>query len=361
MFGFGSKKFLGVDIGSSGIKVAEVKFQGDKPYLTNYAWMQFSGIKGVESTLSLPDEFISLCLRRMIKEAGFDSEKVNLSIPASGGLITLIEFPETIEKDLAQAIRFEAHKYIPTALEDVVFSWDIVKRESIQPEIKAPGMIETKAPKTGSKKIEVLLVAASKSKVSKFEKIIQDAGLDLESIEIESFSLSRSLIGSDQGNFLIIDIGHRICNIILVEKGIIKVNRNIDAGGRDITRVIARNMNLDDSRAEQVKLSTANFFSSESSIVFPALDVVVEEVSRVLSSFYGKDSGMKLDGVILSGGSANLGGLEGYFSERLKTKVIIGNPFGRVAYNKEIEPLIPKIKSEMAVAVGLAIRGENKK
>jgi Tfp pilus assembly PilM family ATPase len=96
MFGLGSKKFLGVDIGSSGIKVVEVKFQNDKPYLSNYAWMQFSGTRGVESALSLPDEFVAACLRRLIKESGFDSKRVNLSVPASGGLITLIEFPETI-------------------------------------------------------------------------------------------------------------------------------------------------------------------------------------------------------------------------------------------------------------------------
>lgn len=364
MFGLGSKKFLGVDIGSSGIKVVEVKFQNEKPYLSNYAWMQFSGTRGVESVLSLPDEFVAACLRRLVRESGFDSRRVNLSVPASGGLITLIEFPETIEKDLAQAIRFEAHKYIPTALEDVVFSWDIVGRSSFPK--NAPEK-SSKSPKPmgnsreGGGKLEVLLVAASKNKVAKFEKIVQDAGLELESIEIESFSLVRSLVGNDSGNFLIIDMGHRICNIILVEKGIIKINRNIDAGGRDITRAIARNMNLDEGRAEQMKLGTPDFFSKEASIIFPTLDVVVGEINRVLGSFYGKDGGVRLDGIILSGGSANLGGMDKYFSEKLGIKTYLGNPFGRVAYDKELSGIIPKIKSSFSVAIGLAIRGENKK
>jgi len=354
MFSFGSKKILGVDIGSSSIKVVEVKFQGGKPYLTNYAWMQLSGIKNVESTASLPDDFLSLCLARIIKEGNFSTKKANVSIPSSGGLITLIEFPETIKKDLDQAIRFEAHKYIPSALEDVVFSWDVVGRKGSSLISK----IEDKKKENddlSKNKLEVLLVAASKNRVEKYESIVRGAGLSLESIEIESFSLSRSLIGNDQRNFLIIDIGHRICNIILVEKGIIKMNHSIDVGGRDLTRIISRNMNLDNKRAEQVKMKT-NFFQEKASIQFPPLEVITSEINRILDSYYGKNNRSRLDGLIISGGTASLKGIESYFSEVAQAKIYPANPFGRLLFSAQIKPLLLNVKPNFGVAVGLAIR-----
>lgn len=363
MFGLGAKKILGIDIGSAGIKVVEVRFQGGKPHLRNYAWMNVSGIGKINDTQSLPDEVLSACLKRVIKEGDFSAKKANLAIPASGGLVTLIEFPASIEGDLDQAIRFEAHKYIPSALEDVVFSWDVVGRKNSGNKIINRKEDQNNKPDPQKKddgKLEILLVAASKNKVERYEKIIKDAGIELESVELESFSLVRSLVGKDQRNFLIVDIGHRICNIILSEKGIIKVSRNIDVGGRDLTRIISRSMNLDERRSEQVKM-TSDFFQESSSVDFPPLEVIAGEIKRILDNHYGKDDRSKLDGVILSGGTAGLKGLAKHFSKIIGVEVFFGNPFGRLVLSEEVKPLSEKIKSNFGVAVGLAIRSEKEK
>lgn len=355
MFGFGKNKFLGIDIGTSTIKIVEIKMSSSKPMISNYAWMKVGKIGEIKSNSF--DSTLPLYLNKIIKEGDFKSSEVYISIPAFGGLITLIEFPEMNKEDLDQAIRFEAHKYIPTSLEDVVLSWDIVSKKTSNHLLKKTADEAKDGTAESGDKVQVLLVAAPKNKVAKYEELIIASGLDLKSIEVESFALLRSLVGNDQGNFIVVDIGARVCNIILIEKGIIKVNRNIDAGGMDITRAIARGMNISEERAEKMKISGKDFLSKESNINFPSLDLIISEVKRVLGAFHKGDGGSRIDGIILSGGTAGLAGIEKYFSDSLGTRTIIGNPLRRVEYDAAVEPKLNEIKSQLSVAIGLALKG----
>ena len=215
MFGFGKNKFLGIDIGNSSIKIVEIKIGNNKPVLSNYAWITLPMVPG-EAQKDFSEEALAEYLRRILRSAKFKSKEAYVSMPAFGGLITLIEFPEMSKEDLDQAIKFEAHKYIPTSLDDIALSWDILNK-------KGSSLVRNReSEELGDKteasdaKLQVLLVAAPKSKVKRYEKIVKEAGLDLNLIEIESFSLMRSLVGNDTGNFMIVDIGYRLCNIILV-------------------------------------------------------------------------------------------------------------------------------------------------
>lgn len=348
MFGFGNKNtFLGIDIGTSSIKILEIKIKDKRPVLSNYAWMKVGGSEGDVMTASL-DGTLPGYLKKLIKEANFASKASFVSIPSFNGLISLIEFPEMEEKDIAQAIRFEAHKYIPTPLEDISFSWERVGKKAGNKE--ASGGVQGGT-------IQLLLAAAPKNKIKKYESLAKQAGLDLRGIEIESFSLTRSLVGQDKGKFIIADIGSRVCNIILLEEGIIKVNRNMDAGGRDITKAISKSMGIEEARAEQIKTSGKNFFENGSGMFFPVLDLIAGEIKRVLAAYYKNENNPKADAVILSGGTAKFPGIEKYFSDSLGIKTIIGNPLSRIDYDKKLEPIIGQINTQFSVCAGLALKG----
>jgi type IV pilus assembly protein PilM len=357
MFGLGKNRFLGIDIGTSSIKIVEIKIGNNKPILSNYAWIKMSGISG-DNQSELSDVVLIRYLKRMLDAAKFKSNKAYVSMPAFGGLITLIEFPQMSKEDLDQAIKFEAHKYIPTSLDDIALSWDVLNIKNVPLVAKREDAgIKTETTASPNLKLQVLLVAAPKSKVEKYEKIIAEAGLSLNSIEIESFSLLRSLIGNDAGNFVIIDIGSRVCNIVLVEKGVIKVNRNIDAGGKDITKVISHSMDIDEERAEKFKISNDGLLSKESNMKFTTLDLIIDETKRVLSTYYKNEREKKVDGIILTGGTAGLVGIDKYFGDALNIKTIIGKPLGRIDYDPKLEPRLREIGSQFSVSVGLALRG----
>ncbi|MFA6383123.1 MAG: type IV pilus assembly protein PilM [Parcubacteria group bacterium] len=357
MFGFGQNRFLGIDIGTSSIKIAEIKIGNNKPILSNYAWMKISGASGDAQT-EFSDVVLSKYVRRMLGAAKFKSKKAYVSMPAFGGLITLIEFPQMSKEDLDQAIKFEAHKYIPTSMDDIALSWDILNIKNA-PLVAKREEIESKmdVSANANSKLQVLLVAAPKSKVEKYEKIIAETGLSLNSIEIESFSVLRSLVGNDAGNFVIIDIGSRVCNIVLVEKGVIKVNRNIDAGGREITKVISRSMDIDEERAEKFKISNKDLLSKETNMKFTTLDLIIDETKRVLNTYYKNEGEKRVDGIILTGGTAGLSGIDKYFGEALNIKTIIGNPLGRIGYDAKLDSKLREIGPRLSVCVGLALRG----
>ncbi len=343
MFNFNRNSFLGIDIGVSNIKIVELKLRKGKPYLTNYAWLCIERIGYKNDNIN--SNFFKLTLpkylRKIIKEARMKEKNAYVSIPASGGLITLIDFPDVPDSELEQAIKFEAHKYIPTSLDEVGLSWKVVKDNS------------------GKK---ILLVVASKNKIIAYEKIIKEAGLKSKGIEIESIPLVHSLVGNDKGNFFILDIGYKVCNIIYVQKGIIVANRNINAGGEEITNTIAKALGVTHEKAETMKLSHKNFFSRESNIQFPILEVISQEVARILESLSRNGNQPDIEALILSGGTAELIGLADFFQKKFKIKTFVGNPFSRIDYDKKLEPFIDKIKSQFSISVGLALMGlKNKK
>lgn len=356
MFGFGKNSFLGIDIGTSSIKLVEIKIKGNKPVLANYAWVYLENLTGEKRAL-FSDNWPAY-IERMLREAKFGTKDAFIAVPAAGALITLVEFPSISSEDLDQAIRYEAHKYIPTSLDEVVISWDVVSQ--IEQVKKTSGLFGGKSEEKAEisdAPTQVVLVAAPKSKVENYEKLVKDCGLGLKGMEIESFSLVRSLVGNDQGNFIIVDIGSRICNIILVERGIIKVNRNIDAGGRDITRVIAHSLSIDEERAESLKSSNKDFLTGETTLEIPALEIIVLEIKRVLNEYYKSEAGTQINNLILSGGTANMTSIDKYFQKALGIKAIIGNPLGRIEYDKKLESRLAGVKSQLAVSVGLALRG----
>lgn len=355
MFGlsFGKNAFIGVDIGTSAIKIVELKSDSGKPVLSNYAWMSFDGyFRKDDSSSTTYEKVLPQYIKRIINEAGIKSKYAHIAIPAFGGLIMLIEFPQMDKGDVEQAIRFEAHKYIPASLDEVVLSWDVLNSGKNT----VPNDAELE-----KEKLQVLLVAASKNRVGKYEKIVSEAGLKLESIEIESFSMARSLVGDDPGNFIIADIGSRVCNILLIEKGVIMINRNIDAGGKDITHTIAKSMAIGEERAEKLKMGGKNFFANDSYINFHTLEIIRDEIARTANAYSQDGSKLKIDSLILSGGTASLMGLTEYFTQSLKIKTIVGNPFGRIICDKKIEPALKKIGTQFSVAVGLALKGIEQK
>ena len=351
-FSFGKNSFLGVDIGMSTIKIVELKLHRDKPYLENYAWLSIDKLGKKNDNIN--SDFFKTTLpkyiKKIIQEAKIKEKKAYVAIPASGGLITLIDFPDVPDGDMEQAIKFEAHKYIPTSLDEVGLSWEVIEDNF------------TNSPDVEKKERKVLLVVASKNKIIAYEKVINQIGLKAKGIEIESIPMVHSLVGKDKGNFFILDIGYRTCNIIYVQKGIIMANRNINAGGEDITNTIAKALGVTYEKAEAMKISDKDFFNLESNIQFPSLGIISQEVARILESLSRNGNQPSIDALILSGGTANLTGLANFFQQKFKIKTTVSDPFSRIEYNKKLEPFIDNMKSQFSISVGLALMGlENHK
>ncbi len=351
---FGSQNedyYVGVDFGTRSVKAVEIRTKKDKVELVNYGWVTLDQVANDPVDVSAvangqeqgsPDyaELLRRALRALLASVDPKATNVNVAIPAFNGLVMTVDFPLMNDAELAQAIQYEARKYIPTSLEDVNISWD---RTSVD---------------EANKKMKVILVAAPKSEVQYYDNLFEGTDVKVDSLELETFALVRSLVGNDKGRYILLDVGSKTTNLVLVEDGNVHLNRNIDVGGTDLTSTIAENLNIDPKRAHEMKEGGKNFFSGPMPIMFPSLDYIIGEVQRILAM---QEGGAAIDAIVLSGGSAKLAGLVEYVAAATNLKVTIGNPLSRVVMDPKVARYVEeKTGSALAVAIGLALRSAEK-
>lgn len=360
--GFNKNYFLGIDFGTSSIKVVELEYKNGSVYLSNYGWIEIPPKKKMgDFEIKNEDEDDGekiYLLKKVIEEMGVKSRTAYLSMGSFRGLSSLITINDIHENDLDEVIRSEASKYIPVSLDEVYLSSDIVSRkvekldEKNSASAKALGKKEREV-------VEVLLVAAPKEDVHKYERVVEECGLKVASFELDIFSATRAVVGDDLGKFLIVDIGAKISNIILIDKGVIRINRNINVGGDEITKNIASNLNVSWDRAEEFKKKNNYLKEEGKSIVLPILNLIAKEAKRVIELTSGGNNLSKpIDSVILVGGGSDVSGIVDIFSEMLGNIVSVGNPWNKILIeNDKLKDISLETSPLFTVATGLAIKG----
>lgn len=350
--------FIGIDFGTSSIKVVELLCKNQQVFLQNYGVVDFNQEENkkqfAEQKKSYYKTKVNTAIRKLLERMKVNSKSAYVSLPGFSGLITIIELPKMQDEELEKAIQFEAHKYIPSSLDEISISWEIIEHAD-SAEMPLTSLSDES---DLGKKSKILLVAAPKKEVERYEKFVSGIKPELAAVELENFSITRALVGNDSGNFLIIDIGARATNIVLIEKGVIIVSRNIDTGGSDITSALSENMNVSRQRAEIFKKGEEDILNNrESLIVIPAMEFIVNESKRIITAYKTKNKDSRIDGVLLSGGTAKMKGIEKYFSSALGINVAVGNPWRRIIVKENASSLIKNLGGSFSVAIGLALRG----
>lgn len=347
---FSKERYLGVDFGTESIKAVELEYRGGRPTLVNYGEATlFSPHQSNRPAVRSFQEDMAVKFRILLERMKPETKEACISMPSFLGLISLIEFPEMTDAELAEAVRFEARKYIPSSLDDVSLSWESLGAKDSDPSEGEAGK---------NRKLEVLLVAALNKDVWQYEGYVKAVGYDMRLLELETFSIARSVVGSDQGTFLVIDIGARAANIILVENGYVKKSRSIDAGGRDVTRSLAESLNISPDRADTLKKSGKDFLNAKDvAVIFPAIETIASEAGRMIDSWKSKDPERKIDGIILSGGTGRLTGLSQYLSKKFGIPATLSDPWRSIAYPENLRPKIDMIGASFSAAIGLALYG----
>jgi type IV pilus assembly protein PilM len=210
---------------------------------------------------------------------------------------------------------------------------------------------------TGHGAVKVLLVAAPKDDVRRYEEVLTSVGLEMSALEIETFSLVRSLVGQQQGTHLIVDVGARATNIILVENGIIFANRNVDFGGIEITQSLSDSLNISAERAEQIKKEQIVIGNESMRVMLPTVELLKGEIERIIASYKKKSPSNVVNSIILSGGTGKLYGLDKLLAEHFGIQTVTGNPWSGVAFDQSLAPAVAQIGPTFSVVLGLALRG----
>ena len=344
-FSFGGDNlFLGIDIGDSSLKMVELRKKNRQIQLVNYA---FSENVSEMNFMKVDDiAYLASAINKVRAGAGILGKRVTASLPTFTVFSSIINVSVNDKKALPMAVNEEAKKVIPLPLEEMTLDWKVVADEK--------GKVPTKG------NLRIFLTGSPKKLVRKYVEIFKAAKLELASLETETFSLVRSLLGNDKSTVMIVEIGANSTDFSIVRESIPVLNRSLTVCSTTITKELAAAMGLSYAEAEQFKLDLGLSLGADSREELPPmiakiLEPIVTEMQYMIDFYQSQNSG-RVEKIILSGGGAMLVNLSGYLSKRLNLQVIIGDPWSRISYPAELKPVLAEVGPKLAVAIGLAMR-----
>ncbi len=337
----GSDSYFGLDIGTTGVRVVQLRAGGGNPALVTYGSADLP--PGLSTSDSPMDQSkVADVIKQLVKDAKITTKNVVAGIPSALAFATVITTPKLNDQELAKAIKLQADQYIPTAADQVKMDWQVV------------------GPAKDPNQMEVLLVSAPNTGVNKYMNIIDRAGLQLEALEMNAVALIRSLMPREDTAVMIVDVGSLYTDIAVVHKQAPKLVRSINVGGSTFIKAVSQSLGL---AAEQAEQFTKKFGLMQDKLegqvykaIKPSLDLLVSELDKSEKFFASKDETVKIEKIILTGGAAALPDLPTYLANATGLPVTIANPWAHVSFPAVMQEQLNQMALEYPVAIGLAER-----
>lgn len=352
-----SQSYIGIDIGYSGVKIVELKNEKGRARLITYAYANVPS-ESLDKSLLQDIPYTANLLKKMLSKAKTTTKKTIAALPVSSVFSSILSVPTTNEKELKPAIEAQAKKLIPLPIEEVVLDNKVIDKKEKGEEAK-PGVAP--AGKKGGA-TRVLVTAAPKTLIAKYQEIAKLAGLELTSLETEAFAEIRSLIGKDRSTIMIIDMGSLRTNIFIVENGVPFITRSIATGGSAITQTIAKTLGIPMEQAETMKrdIKSMQAFAPTGDLT-PILRVLVKPILDEIRYSFNQyqtqgDGERRIEKIILTGGSSLLPRLPEFLTQEMNVNSYLGNPWARVVYPDDLRPVLDEIGPRFAVPIGCAMR-----
>ena len=347
---------IGIDIGSSAIKVVQLKKEKGKAVLETYgsialgSYAEGAGGSGTEvsAVTNLAPEKLTEALGTLFKEAGVTSKNSAIGVPSTIGLVFLIELPPQVKPaEFNNIIPTEARKFIPVPISEVLLDWFAVPKKETEYEEEG----ESKTP------TEILVVAIPKDALARLNDAATNAGLESPVYEHEIFSAARGILAHQVSPVLIMDFGASKTKLAIVERGIVRVFHSINRGSADITNALSTALGLPWLQAEERK-KLEGLKSKDPNIantINLSVDFILGETNNVVLNFQKKYN-KGISEVFLTGGGASLPGLLEKTRESLRTDVFLTTAFDKTEAPEFLNKTLGKASPEFATAIGLALK-----
>lgn len=339
---------VGIDIGSSSIKVVELQNKKGVITLSTYGELQLGPYaeKQIGESVVLTAKQEQEALVDVLRESAVSARKAVFAMPLSSSFVTNVTIEAESNDDISALVRVEARKVIPASLSEVTLDWAEVETES------SSKKKDESAPRS------VLIAAIQNAALERFKVLMQFAGIEQPPTEIECFSTIRSLFNPKDKEVVVIDIGSISTKLYIARGGLLMRMHRIRAGGAVATNRIASVLNCSFEDAE-IKKQSADRNDEKFSDVKRAHDSSYErafrEFGQVLREYEEKNN-VSLSTIYVSGGGAMFPGTDALLQDVLGRQVLRANPFSKVAYPAFMQDTIKEIGPSFTVALGAALR-----
>ncbi len=336
---------IGLDLGSSSIKIAQLKKNGSKFKLLSFASVA-SPPGGLLTESQLQLEAVAQTIKKLVKDLKLSSNEVRVSLPESKVFTFVIETPALSEKELASSIRWEAEQYIPVPLDEVTLDYKILTRG-----------------KSAEEKNQVFLVGALKRVTEKYQKVLEMAGVIPLSLETDLISASRALSLSvpQLTSIMIVNLGADTTDFSILNNGILLFTRSISTSGSAFTKAIRQELQIAEGQAEEYKKTygiLADKLEGKVAVVLkPLVASIIDEMRKGIAFFNEKNPSGKLQVILLTGGTSLLPGLVSHVAQELGIETQLGNPLNIIEIDQKVASQFNQSQIPVyTVALGLAMR-----
>jgi len=345
----GTKKLVGLDIGSNSLKLAEIVSTSSGQVLNRFRQIPVPPGTIVDGVVENPS-VLAATIKELFHNSGCKGKGIVTSLSGSSVIVKKVTLAQMEETELRELIHDEAGKYLPfDNMDDVNYDFQILGDNEQNPN-----------------QMDVIIVAAKKTDVSSYLDAITAAGLTVMIMDVDSFALETMYESNyefeDNEIIVIVNIGAHLTNINVIKGGISIFTRDFTIAGNEITERLQEKYQVSAEEAENMKTDGLPGSEQENmdlkNVILDCAEPICSEIERSVDYFRSTFGGDYIKHVYLSGGSSRIAGLDNHLSQRLNIETELINPLSKIGYNKKnIDAAkLDSIKTIGAVAIGLGLR-----
>lgn len=341
----GVSAFFGLDIGTTAIRLVELRGNGPVKNLVKYAYVPVDS-KIVLSDAKSDQQKLAQIIKDLLGQARMTTRNVAVGVPSQRVFTAVVDFDRLPANELAKAIRYQADSLIPTPLDKSKIDWAVIGD----------------SPKDQTK-VEVLLSSVENDFVEKRLDLLESIGLDVIAFEPDNLALTRALIGQDSmAPQMVLDIGSKSTDLVVTMNGAPRLTRSIPTGAEAIVRSAAQNLNIDDKQARQFVFKFGLGKDKLEGRIYDAIigtvDILTGEIDKSIKFFQSRYVDTQITRIIVTGGASALPEFPLYLANKFGIEVEIGNAWRNVSFSPERQNELLAVSNHFGVAAGLAERTE---
>ncbi len=344
MFGSKQKPLVGLDIGSSAVKVVELRRSKDTYELTSVGLEPLSPETVVDGAI-IDALSVSSAIDRIFQSQRIKNKQVATSVSGHSVIIKKIAMPLLEDDQLWDQVQSDAGQYIPFDIQDVSLDYQVLE------------------PTAAGDGYEVLLVAVKRDKINNYQSAL--IGRQLSVVDVDAFALQNAFEVNYEpdpaATVALLNVGASVMNINIVRGGVPLFTRDVSVGGNQYTDALQKELELSFEDAENVKRgqSVAGVDNEQKASVLRSVsEILVLEIQKTFDFFRASAGSEPISHIYAAGGAARTHGLLDMLKEEFQLSVDELDPFRRVTYNpsKFSDDYIREIAPRLAVCVGLGLR-----
>jgi type IV pilus assembly protein PilM len=350
-----AKVTVGLKVGSTSLKFVEIIQRKGGFRLKKIGVEEFPLSEKSQEYLS-HSSFLAGKIQEVITIHKLNPRRIVTGVEGKSVVVRIIRVPQMKDSELRRAIKWEAEEHIPYPMEDVSLGYYVLRRDLLG---------------SRGREISILLVGVKRKSIDEHLSIFQQAGLCPAIIDVNSLALynvvKNSNIEITEGTALL-NIGHRISNLVIIAEDFPWLVRDINFGGDNITRDLAKAWGISYVEAEKVKKtrgisgidleSEVSIEEKEiSRVIRDSLEVLIKEIVHSFEYFTSNRKGALVQRVFLAGGGSLIKNMDKFLSQELEISVQRINPFSNIRYpEKKFQQFLPSRGPLFAIPAGLALR-----